>query len=191
MEDRVMTVSATDRRYDRLSRLLHWALGVLIVVQFVIGWTMPHVGRKTIPVGLVGAHVTVGVLIVLLVAVRVIWWAVRKAPAARPTSSATTKLATLVHVLLYACMVVLPGLGWANANARGWIVGVSEMFAPDGSLPDIRLPAIMESGSKLGHDMGDVHGQLAWVLAVLIGLHVLAGLYHHFIKRDGTLKSML
>jgi cytochrome b561 len=36
-----------------------------------------------------------------------------------------------------------------------------------------------------------VHHNLAFLLAGLIGLHVLAALHHQFIVRDGTLRRML
>ena len=39
---------------------------------------------------------------------------------------------------------------------------------------------------------GDVHVLLAdYGLLTLVGLHVLAALYHHFIRRDGVLQRML
>ena len=39
---------------------------------------------------------------------------------------------------------------------------------------------------------GDTHIFIAnWVLLVLVGLHVLAALYHYFIRRDGVLQRML
>jgi cytochrome b561 len=37
-----------------------------------------------------------------------------------------------------------------------------------------------------------VHALLAnYLMLTLVGLHVLAGLYHHFIRRDGVLQRML
>jgi len=39
---------------------------------------------------------------------------------------------------------------------------------------------------------GDVHDLVAnYVMLTLVGLHVLAGLYHYFIRRDGVLQRML
>jgi cytochrome b561 len=36
---------------------------------------------------------------------------------------------------------------------------------------------------------GDVHGLLAnYAMLILVGLHVLAGLYHYFIRRDRVLQ---
>jgi cytochrome b561 len=79
-------------------------------------------------------------------------------------------------------MVVVPVLGWVIANSRDWAVGLAPLFD---------LPRIMPVGSNLGHDLGDVHSGLAVVLAVLIGLHVLAGLFHHWVRRDDTLRRMI
>jgi cytochrome b561 len=39
---------------------------------------------------------------------------------------------------------------------------------------------------------GDVHAFISnYVMLTLVGLHVLAGLYHYFIRRDDVLQRML
>jgi cytochrome b561 len=178
-----MTLNARPllRTYSRTAKVLHWLIALLIVAQLVIGWTMPHVGKGTLPVGEIGWHVTVGVLIMLLVALRIVV-RVARPPAGAPRAVGRVDwLGQGVHALLYLLMVVVPVLGWANASSRDWAVGLTSW---------LELPRIMPVGSKLGHDFGDLHGNLAVVLAVLIGLHVLAGLYHHFVRRDDTLRRM-
>jgi len=55
----------------------------------------------------------------------------------------------------------------------------------------LHLPRLVSAGSKLGHDLGDVHADLAIVLAVVIGVHVAAGFYHQFIRKDDTLLRMM
>ncbi|WP_410522846.1 cytochrome b, partial [Parvimonas micra] len=40
-------------------------------------------------------------------------------------------------------------------------------------------------------DWGDVHGWLGDTLMWLAGAHAVAALYHHFVRRDGVLASML
>jgi len=172
----------SSRTYSRTAKILHWLIALLIAAQLVIGWTMPHVGKGTLPVGEIGWHVEVGVLITLLVALRIVARVARPPAGAPRNVGLVDRLGQGVHALLYLLMVVVPVLGWANANSRNWTVGLS---------PLIRLPSIMPVGSKLGHDLGDVHSGLAVVLAVLIGLHVLAGLYHHWIRRDDTLRRMM
>jgi cytochrome b561 len=39
--------------------------------------------------------------------------------------------------------------------------------------------------------MGDVHSVLAWVLLVLIALHVAAAFFHHLVLKDGVMQRMV
>ena len=178
-----MTRAATDgeRTYNPVAKILHWSVAVLIAVQLGIGWTMPEIHKGTRPDGMIGWHLKVGVLIVLLVAARVVWRAARPPTGTVSDHGWMQRAASATHIFLYLLMIVVPVLGWANAGSRDWAVGIGPL----------QLPHLAAAGSKLGHDMGDIHGDLAVVIAVVIGLHVAAGLYHHFIRRDNTLARML
>ncbi len=167
-------------RYTAVAKLLHWSIALMIVLQLIIGWTMPEVHRGTLPEGKIAWHLGIGSIIVLLVALRVIWRMTHAPLPAAGDSGWSHRLAQANHLLLYLLMIVVPVLGWANASARHWTVGVGWF----------ELPAIMTAGAKIGPLVGDIHGWLAEVLAVLAGLHVLAGAYHHFVRRDGTLRRM-
>jgi cytochrome b561 len=169
-------------KYSKLAKALHWLVGALIVAQLVIGWTMPEVHRGTLPVGLIGWHVTVGVVLIVLVALRVIWRVSHPPLPSTEDSGWVARTARIAHALLYLLMVVVPVFGWANANSRDWAVGLASW---------LELPRISPAGSKLGHALGDVHGDLAVVLAVLIGLHLAGVLYHQLVRRDDTLRRML
>jgi len=73
-------------------------------------------------------------------------------------------------------------LGWAATNARGWDV---RLFGV------VTLPQIAPNGSKWGHEAGDIHNILVYVLLGFIVLHVAAALYHYFLKRDEVVARML
>jgi cytochrome b561 len=175
-------LSAAAPKYSPLTKVLHWSIAGLLGVQLVIGWTMPDIHKGTLPVGEIGWHVTVGVVLILLVAVRVVWRVARPPRRTDDERGWLARIAHATHALLYVLMVVVPVLGWANANSRDWAVGLASW---------LELPRIMPVGSTLGHELGDVHGALAVVLAILIGLHVAAGIYHHVVRRDDTLRRML
>lgn len=178
-----MTRAASDgaRTYNAVAKFLHWSIAVLIVLQLGIGWTMPEIHKGTRPDGEIGWHVAVGVFIVLFVAARVLWRAVRPPTGTDSDRGAMRRLASATHILLYLLMIIVPVLGWANAGSRDWVVGIGPLH----------LPRLMRAGSKLGHDLGDVHADLAIVLAVVIGVHVAAGFYHQFIRKDDTLLRMM
>ncbi|MDE2221068.1 MAG: cytochrome b/b6 domain-containing protein, partial [Gammaproteobacteria bacterium] len=55
-----------------------------------------------------------------------------------------------------------------------------------------RLPGLVPEDARSGFKAGDMHADLlSWALLALVGLHVAAGLYHQFVKRDGVLQRML
>lgn len=176
------TKTAQAPGYSPVAKTLHWLVAVLLAAQFTIAWTMPGIHGGTQPVGLVGLHLSVGVLIMLVVVVRMIWRLTHPAPAAGDLPVWQAWAAKATHALLYAILLALPVLGWANASSRGWSVSLF------GALP---LPQIAAEGSALGHAMGDIHSTLANILLYLVGLHVAAALYHRVLRRDQVLQRML
>lgn len=170
-------------QYGAVAKLLHWLIFALVAAQFVIAWTMPEIHRGTPPEGLVAWHLSVGTAILLLIVLRLLWRLSHPAP---PPLAGVPEwqrsLSRLVHGLLYAILLVDPVLGWGNASSRGYPV---KLF---GAIP---LPALFEKGSRLGHQLGDIHSTLAWVMLFLIGVHAASALYRHFIAKDPTLRRML
>ena len=174
---------AADGSYTSTAKAFHWLTVALLLVQFGIAWTMPEIKRGTGPTGLISWHLSMGLLILLLIAARLVWRLTHPAPPA-PTDlpSALRALSRVTHYAFYAILMVLPLLGWANASARGWAVNLF------GGIP---LPSLVAKGSSLGMQAGDVHMTLATILLVLIGLHVAGALYHALVLRDRTLQRML
>jgi cytochrome b561 len=169
--------------YNTPARLFHWITALLLLVQYVLAWTMPDVHRDTKPVGLIAWHLGVGVAIVLLVFVRLLWRSMHAAPPEPATLPAALRaLGRYTHWLLYLLLIAVPLMGWANASSRDWSV---TLFA---SIP---MPPLSPTGSPVGHALGDWHRVFAWVLLALVGLHVSAALFHQFVLRDNTLARML
>jgi len=167
--------------YDGVARFIHWLVVLLIAAQFVLGWTMPHVRHDTRPEGLIAWHLGVGATLIAAMLVRIVWRLTHRPPP--DTISPLLSLASrITHFLLYAALVVVPLLGWANASSRGWAVKLAGLLS---------LPDLAPVGSAAGHAAGDIHGVLAWVLFALICAHVAAALFHRFILRDGVLQRML
>ncbi|MEA3119255.1 MAG: hypothetical protein QOI13_2525 [Paraburkholderia sp.] len=171
----------TDAAYDNVARFLHWLVVLLIAAQFVIGWTMPNVQRDTQPVGPIAWHLAVGAALVAAMVTRVAWRLTHEPPP-HPLPPLIGTLSKATHALLYAALIVVPLLGWANASSRGWTV---KLFGT------LDLPELTQRGSSVGHLMGDLHAVLAWVLFGLIVMHVGAALFHRFVLKDNILQRML
>ena len=54
-----------------------------------------------------------------------------------------------------------------------------------------RVPSVMAGDKPLTALFHQIHALSAWVLLGLIGLHILAVLFHRFVLRVGVLQSML
>jgi len=170
--------------YTPVARLLHWLVVALLIVQYVVAWTMPHIGRNTVPETLINLHFSLGALVLAVVVVRLGWRWTHGEPAPLdgipPWQVASARV---LHWLLYLLLFAIPILGWINASWRGFDVSVFGLF----TLP--RLVATRAAGFGW---TGDVHALLSYyVLLPLIGLHVLAALYHSLVRRDGVLARML
>ena len=170
-------------RYDIVARSFHWLTVLLIVIQFAVAWTMPDIHRGTLPTGLIAWHLSIGTAILAVVLARGAWRLThREPPPPQSLPPLMQGVSRVTHVALYALLVALPLLGWANASARGWAV---TLF---GVVP---LPPLFAKGSHVGMASGDIHQTVALVLLAVVGLHVLGALYHLVVARDGTVQRML
>lgn len=85
------------------------------------------------------------------------------------------------HWALYALLLGLPILGWLTLSAKG----VATPFF------GIELPALIGENKAQAKWLKNIHETVATAGYVLIGLHAAAALFHHYVKRDNTLKLML
>ncbi|MCP5411075.1 MAG: cytochrome b [Alphaproteobacteria bacterium] len=172
----------TSSTYGPTAKFFHWLVVALLVAQYTIGSIMPHIGRNTQDAGWVHWHLLVGALILLAIVLRFAWRI--KSPVPEPAADTNWErmLATFTHWMLYLLVFVITVLGWAAANSRGWEV---KLF---GLVP---LPALCPKGSAWGHEAGDIHNVLIYVLLGFIALHLAGALKHHFIDRNDILKRML
>jgi cytochrome b561 len=176
-------ISLQSGSYTSTAKWLHWLIVVLLIVQFAVAWSMPHIGRDTRPDTLINLHFSVGVLILTLAIVRLGWRLTHPEPppiAGVPPWQIGS--ARIVHWLLYLLLFVVPVLGWFSASWRGFPV---IMFG-------LELPKLIAPRAPEWQWTGDVHGLLAnYAMLALVGLHVSAALYHWLVRRDRVLQRML
>ena len=171
------------RDYNSASKWLHWLILLLVLVQFAIAILMPDIGPHTVAGTLINLHFSFGVLILIVMVIRLANRLLHPAPLDMPGSPAWERwIAVAMHRLFYFILLVGPFLGWASASAHGLRVNVFGI---------ISLPDIAEPHAHWALTAGDVHNYMMWTLAVLIGLHAAAALYHYFLRNDGVLQRML
>ncbi len=178
-------MSIPAQRFTPAQRRLHWLMALLIAVAYVLIeqrglFSRGSVGRTA----MVQGHFWTGLTIFVLA-----WWrlVVRRRDGAPPVTPALDRwnsiAASSLHIALYLFFLVQPMLGLATAWTDGKAVLVP--------FTDIALPALLAVNKDLAHTLEDLHGTVGDVFYWVIGLHVLATLWHHLMRRDDTLKRML
>ena len=90
-------------------------------------------------------------------------------------------MAVAVHWSLYLLMIGMPLAGWVMLSAAGKPI---PFFGWE-------LPPLIGKDPELAKTIKEVHATVGTVGYFIIGLHVLAALYHHSISKDNTLLRML
>ena len=185
MSDGDDTPQEPDGDFTATARLLHWAMAALIICQYVLGnaaEAADEAGNPLAQLALLANHKSVGMTVLALAVLRVGWRLVHPPPPLPPMPGWQTVASRVTHLSIYALIFALPVTGWLMSSASAYTVSWFNLFEfPDLIVPDADMEAVMK----------EVHHVLAPALFVLVVLHVLAALKHHFIDRDGVLMRML
>src|SRR5215467_14151477 len=176
----------SEARYGTLAMALHWLMALLLSALVVLGLYMtklPDVGFDTWKIGLILYHKQLGILALMLVALRIVWRVGSVLPHLPETLPDWQKVAArFVHLCFYALMLALPVTGWLMSSATGIPVSVLGLFT---------LPDLVPYDDRLFHALVEVHRSLGYALIVFMAAHIGAALRHHLLLRDNTLKKML
>jgi cytochrome b561 len=131
----------------------------------------------------VAIHKPLGMLILVLVALRLVNRLLRPPP---PLPAAMPSLLRLAahgsHVLLYGLMFALPLVGWAMLSAANYPITLVD---------PLHLPPIIPPSDALYSVLRPLHTVLALLLFAAFLAHLGAALTHALIFRDGVFRSMV
>jgi cytochrome b561 len=168
------------QRFPYVSRILHWLMAALILVMLFIGAAM--VSSLSDYHRLVSIHRPIGILILVLVAIRLVNRIVRPAPPLPAAMPPLLRFAAYAsHVLLYALMFALPLVGWGMLSAAGYPIVLVESW---------HLPSILPHSDGLYAVLRPLHTVLAYLLFATFLAHLGAALTHALIFRDGVFQGM-
>jgi cytochrome b561 len=78
-------------------------------------------------------------------------------------------------------MICMPIVGWLILSGEGKVIAYW----------GLNLPSLIAENKPLAETIEEVHQTAGVVGFYLIGLNMLAGLFHHYVLRDKTLLSIL
>lgn len=173
----------TASRYGSLSVGIHWLMLLLFIAVYAsINLRELYPKGSDLREGLKTWHFMLGMLVFVLVWLRLAARFSGPTPGIQPEPPNWQQIsAKLLHLALYALMIVMPLTGWLLLSATGKPI---PFFG-------LQLPALIGENKVLAAQIKEIHEFGGTAGYYLIGLHTAAALYHHYIKRDNTLTRML
>ena len=179
-----MSLKNTKQSFGWISISLHWIMAIALIAMYFVGDWMVGLDYynswyKTAP----DIHRAVGLIIGVLMVFRLLWNSLQTKPEhLNPETRHKNKLASLTHYLFYFLVLVMVVSGYLISTAKGQGVDVFGFF---------EVPALLADNKDRGELAGDVHEWIGLGFILLVALHALAALLHHFKYKDRTLKRML
>jgi len=179
-----MALNNTKDRFGSLTKFLHWTIFILFVLQFFLVYRQDYFPKGS-PEKLqyMLLHESFGFCVLILALFMITWHYVGVRPQ-MPRDMPTSQIfaAKTVHFLLYLTMLFQPITGFVMSQLGGYKVSLFGWFI---------FPTLIEKNKEIGHLVFKAHMWDSYVIIALVSMHVLASLYHHFIKKDMILKRML
>jgi cytochrome b561 len=181
-----MLIRNTSTEYGFVSKFFHWGIALLFLIQyFLIFWKTYFLPPKSAIANffIAGLHEPIGI-ITFIFAVLTISWRLMNVKPIFPLDMPSWERfsARSVHLLLYLVMLVMPLSGLLMTVAGGHPPSFFGLF---------QIPEFMAPNKALSGFLWGIHESTAYAIVVLVGVHILAALKHHFIDRDNVLKRML
>ncbi|WP_428623848.1 cytochrome b [Sedimenticola sp.] len=178
-----MSWKNTTLRYGSLSISIHW----LMLILFIAVYASINL-RELFPKGsdpreeLKTWHFMLGLLTFGFVWLRLAARFSGPTPLIQPALPRSQEISSnLLHLALYVLMIGMPITGWLLLSAAGKPI---PFFG-------LELPALIGKNKDLAGQIKELHEFVGTAGYYLIGLHAVAGVYHHYIKHDNTLTRIL
>jgi len=167
--------------YSPATKMMHWLMALIIIGLLVAGTVLENMANGPDKLELMSLHKSFGVLALLLLFLRIPLRIINPVRPLKSMSDADILKAKVVKVLLYLLMLIMPVSGILMVQSAGYSVA---MFGWE-------LPAMIGEHAQVNDMAGLVHGIASKILMVVILLHIGAALFHHYIRRDETLRRMI
>jgi cytochrome b561 len=166
-------------RYGLVTRLLHWSMAILLGWQFVTVIAHTAMEDSGLDKLLWSTHKPTGLLLMILVLIRLVWAVASHSR--RP--AAISLMAKLGHASLYVLMFVIPFVALLRQYGSGReFVAFGTTFMPGFS--DGKIRWMIEPANLL-------HGNLGWLLLVLVIGHVVMAFVHRRLSGEDVLTRMI
>jgi cytochrome b561 len=177
-----MRLSNSAEGYGAVTKLLHWSIAGVIVLQYALAWSLRRIEGPALHLSVFRLHETVGLLVLTLAVARVGWRAFNRPPPLPPSVPwREAVLARSVQALFYVALIVMPLSGPPVRQPRWAWREPARAGRP--AAPDRPRQASVVAGS-----LSPLRSGVA-ILGALC-LHIAGALKHLVVDRDGVTTRM-
>lgn len=170
--------------YSTVDRINHWLVAVAVIGLLTAGWILylDTLDQETAG-SLRDMHKAVGICVLVFGLWRVGYRLVNGFPeSVGKVPSWQVMSARIAHYILLAGILVMPLSGFA----RGYFAGRgTDLFGL------VSIPGAAVENEALSDLGSTVHFYAGLLVTLVLALHILAALKHHFLDRDSTLLRMM
>lgn len=191
-----MPFKNTKFSYGSIAKWMHWSIAFLFLCSYCAVYFRHWFTEEKTPENWTALqlHLSFGITIAAIVVLRIIWRNLNQIPDQEPGTKFAHLAAHLGHYALYAVMIIMPITGYIGTGAN-----TEYFFMFD--IPKFESTALYQmlvtnwmglSFKEFEAPIDYVHKNIMgkWAVWMLIAGHVMAAMYHHFVKKDRTLSKM-
>ena len=171
--------------YGSVARFAHWATALFVALAWPLGMFRDVFPRGAALNADLFVHMSLGLGVILLLALRLAWRALDPPPPAVVAPRFEPWLgyaAKAGHLLLYALLIATPILGIVLQFSRGQALPIFGLFA---------IPSPWAMDRAFFRQIIELHQLAGDALCVVALGHAAAALFHHWALGDRTLARML
>lgn len=179
-----------DGQYGSIAKWFHWITVGLIAIALPTGFVIKYITEAqdgATKMVFYAIHESAGLTILICAVARLIWRALSPPPAYPDHLPRLLRVAAAAtHHGLYTLLILQPLLGFFATNAWGFPLQGQTAY-----LGFVELPKFMDTWEGLAKGLSLLHTIGGYLFVVLLVAHVGAAIFHHAIRKDGTLMRML
>ena len=171
-------------RYSNLNQALHWLTAACMFAILPLAWVMVNAKEgATFTGALFNWHKTLGLIVLIVTAFRIVW-RFFDGPPAYPSgvAAADHTLAQIAYWLFFAVLIFMPVTGFLTSAYGGHPLKLFNW---------IPTPQPVGKDKGLSDFFGALHIAGQWAVYAMIFLHLAAVVMHVIWGRDGVLGRML
>lgn len=192
-----MTIKNTDKSYGTVAKWLHW----LTALMFLLSYSSVYYRRwftedKTSENWTVlQLHLSIGITIGVFFILRVLWRIMNKTPQPEPGTRLEHLAVHIGHFTLYVMILIMVLTGYFGTGANTEYFSLFEIpkFEDTAVFSNLVFGGLDLTFDEFEKPMDFIHKDIlgSWLVWMLILGHIIAALYHTYIKKDQTLYKMM